>query len=263
MNKPFSLLLSAVVLAAAISSCGSSGNDAPSTTYTPTPVHFQQGKIAYYDLNIVDTADASGNNLDRIIPDPDNPAMVEEIVADTNVTTFANVSRATKTILASNPSDTNYYYQDKDGFLWRYNYGFSKLNNYTFLVLALGRPVDVGWVLVGKPGAPAGTTWVAKKDSMMSPQYGKMYLDDNATAMADTTFKVSNGSGVVDVKAIHVRHIVNGHTAGNEVSGVIAVDFYYAPELGLTMRDLFHSSKLTGLNLKTRGSEKIIVSFKP
>jgi len=263
MKNTFFLVLSLVVFSAFVSSCGSTdGGTTPSTNYTPTPVHFKQSEIAYYQLNIVDTADASGNNLDRIIPDPDNPMMVEELVADTNVS-FSGGIRATKTILASNPPDTNFYYQDKDGNLFRYNYGFSKLNNYSFLVLALGKTVDVGWVLFAKPGAPAGTSWVAKKDSMLSAQYGKLYLDDNATALADTTFKISDGQNFVDVKTTHVRHIVNGHTGGNEISGVIVVDFYFSPELGLTIRDLFHSSKLSGLNLKTRGSEKLMVSYKP
>ena len=250
----------AIVMMGLISSCGSSGDEPGG--YTPTKVLFKSGEIARYDLFLRDTADKFGNNNDIQIPDPDNPNQVEEKVVDTAVPFMPNIL-ATKMILASNPPDTSYYYQDNDGNLWRYNYGFSKLNNYDFLVQNLGQQVNVGWVLVAKPGAPAGTTWVAKKDSMNTSQFGKLSLEDNATAMSDTMFSISNGLSFVQVNATHTRHIVNGHTDIPGLTAEIVVDFYFSPELGLTVRDVFHSSSIELLSLHTRGSEKIMTFFKP
>ncbi|HET9137409.1 MAG TPA: hypothetical protein VFO76_12290 [Candidatus Kapabacteria bacterium] len=174
MKNFFFLLLAAVVLTVAVSSCSSSSTETPPTTYTPTPVHFQQGKIARYDLYLIDTPSSDGSNIDHFVPDSTKYNLEEQVV-DTAFA-FPLGIKATKTVFASTPPDTSYYYQDKDGNLFRYNYGFNTLNNFKDLILALGSPVDVGWVLIAKPGAPSGTTWLAKKDSMRTGGFGILYL---------------------------------------------------------------------------------------
>ncbi len=259
MKNFFVFGLAIATVAVAISSCGS---DEPSTpqTYTPTKVHFRGDGFAKYDLFKVDTPDASGNNPDRLIP---NLTGVEESIVDTAVP-FPNNVKAVKSVFSTTPPDTSFYYQDANGDLYRYNYGFSALNNYPLLLQYVGHPVDVGWVLIAKPGSPAGTTWVGKKDSVFVPAFfGWFQLQDQATTMDDTTFVVSNGKDTT-LKAIHVRHNVTIHSAGNEILGSIFVDTYFSPDLGLTIEDFYHYSTITGaLKQKNQGSLKIMKFYKP
>ena len=235
------------------STSGGGGNN----SYTPTTMNFKAGTIAYYELLGVGVPDSSGNNGDRIdtIGAQYN---VQELVVGTTFN-YKGYNNVTMNVFAANPRDTDYYYQDASGNLYRYNYGFSILNQYTFLTAALGSQIDVGWVLVAKPGSPAGTTWIGKYDSMVVQSYGiKFYLKDVATTMNDTTFYISTDT----IKAQHIRHDVNAYTApgGGQTTGEIVIDTYISPELGLTVEDFFHHSKIAGplFNGQQRGSLKLM-----
>lgn len=256
MTQRFLLVLFGALLIGGLQSCSSS-SEPSNNSYTPKTVHFTQGLAARYDLYLVDTTTATGS--DAILQDSAQHNLLETVI-DTN-SPYGGYSHVTRTYFAATPPDSNYYYQDAAGNLYRYNYGFSRLNNYSFLVAALGGPVDVGWVLVAKPGSPAGTSWTAKKDSAVFQSLGnaRIYLNDVATTMNDTTFKIGSES----VPAIHVRHSVTATDAtGLAFKGAIAIDTYISLELGITVEDFFRHSTISspGFNSQARGSLKIMTS---
>lgn len=236
----------------ALNSCSS---DTPAGN-TPTPVvkmKFTAGSSHYFNLFLVDTADKSGNNGDKIIADSAQYNR-QELTIDTALT-YKGFSNVTRMIFASNQPDTNYYYQDASGNVWRYNYGFSLLNKFQPLTLFIGSQIDVGWVLVAKPGATAGTTWIGKSDSTIVQSLGlKVYFTDNATVMNDTTITVSSEAIITQ----HIRHVILASTLGT--TGTVNIDTYVSPELGTTVMDFFHHAKIVGgYNLQARGSQKIMV----
>lgn len=255
MKTRILIALAAGLLIAGLQSCSSSSS--PSGTdnsYTPKTVKFKQGFSATYDLFLTDTTSS-----DPILQDSAQHNVVETVL-DTN-RFYGGFTHVTSTYFASSPGDSNYYYQDAQGNLWRYNYGFSRLNSYSFLVAALGGPVDVHWVLVAKPGSPVGTTWVAKNDSAIFQALGnaKIYLKDVATTMADSTFTIGGQS----VPTTHVQHIVTATDAsGVAFKGSISIDTYISTELGITVEDFFHHSTIASptYNAKARGSLKIMTS---
>ncbi len=237
----------------ALNSCST---DTPSDNKPVTiqKMKFTAGSSHYFNLFLVDTADKSGNNGDKIIADSAQYNR-QELTIDTALT-YKGFSNVTRMIFASNQPDTNYYYQDASGNVWRYNYGFNFLNKFQSLVIALGGPVDVGWVLTAKPGATVGTTWVGKSDSSIIQSFGiKVYLTDNATVMNDTVIAVSSNN----ITTQHIRHIVVA--SGGGTNGTVIIDTYISPELGTTVMDFFHHSQISGLlaNLQARGSQKIMV----
>ena len=237
----------------ALNSC-SSDTPAGNTPTTVVKMKFTAGSSHYFNLFLVDTADKSGNNGDKIIADSAQYNR-QELTIDTALT-YKGFSNVTRMIFASNQPDTNYYYQDASGNVWRYNYGFNILNKFQSLVIALGGPVDVGWVLAAKPGATAGTTWVGKSDSAIIQSFGiTVHLTDNATMMNDTVIAVSSDN----ITTQHIRHVVVA--SGGGTNGTVIIDTYISPELGTTVMDFFHHSTITGLlaNLQARGSQKIMV----
>ncbi len=247
------IFVSLLLCVFALSSCST---DTPSDnkTYTVKKMNFTAGSSHYFNLFLVDTADGNGNNGDKIIADSAQYNR-QELTIDTALT-YKGFSNVTRMIFASDLPDTNYYYQDASGNVWRYNYGFNILNKFQSLVIALGGPVDVGWVLAAKPGAPAGTTWVAKSDSSTIPSFGvKVYLTDNATVMNDTVIAVSTDN----ITTQHIRHVVVASGAGT--NGTVIVDTYVSAEVGTTVEDFFHHATISGLlaNLQARGSQKIMV----
>ncbi|HYM19526.1 MAG TPA: hypothetical protein VEW28_00815 [Candidatus Kapabacteria bacterium] len=257
----FSVFLAYSLLLTFLVSCSSStDNTGNNTNYTPIKMKFKTGSIAYYELLVIDTADAQGNNGDRI-DTAGAQYNIQEMVLDTNRSYGGYSSGVTMNLFASSPRDTDYYYQDASGNLYRYNYGFSILNQqYPSLAIALGSPIDVHWVLVAKPGAPAGTTWTAVSDSATFQSFGniKVFLKDAATAMTDTTFIISTDT----VKAVHVRHLVTASTPAGTIAmnGQIVIDTYVSPELGFTVEDFFHHSKITSplINSQQKGSLKLM-----
>jgi hypothetical protein len=225
-------------------------------SYTPKHVNFQQGLTAHYNLFLVDPS--SSGSGDSVLTDSAQYDVMETIL-DTNVANYGEFSKVTSTYFASAPPDSNFYHQDADGNLWRYNYGFSRLNSYTFLVAAVGAPVDVHWVLVAKPGSPVGTTWIAKYDSMLYQAFNiKIYLKDIATTMSDTTFVIAGES----IKAEHIRHEVKAFDPTNTLNGSISIDTYFSPELGLTIEDYFRHSTIASptFNGMAKGSLKIMTA---
>ncbi len=237
----------------ALNSCSTDTPSDNNNTYTVKKMKFTAGSSHYFNLFLVDTADKSGNNGDKIIADSAQYNR-QELTIDTALT-YKGFSNVTRMIFASNQPDTNYYYQDASGNVWRYNYGFNILNKFQFLVNALGGPVDVGWVLVAKPGATDGTTWIGKSDSTIVQSLGfKVYFTDNATVMNDTVITVSSDA----ITTQHIRHVILASTFGT--TGTVNIDTYVSPELGTTVMDFFHHSKIVGgYNLQARGSQKIMV----
>ncbi len=245
-----------------LSSCGDSGGGGTSNTYTPVTVKFKQGFNGSYDLFLVDTADAQGNNGDHIINDSVQRNVQELVLSTSAAYPSANGNAVISMLFNSAPPDSNYYYQDKDGFLWRYNYGFNILNKYSDLTNAIGGPVNVGWVLVAKPGAPSGTTWVGKNDSAnIQTPFGnvKVYLNDAAMALNDTSFVISDST----IKTTHVRHTVTATVQGiSTTAGQIVVDTYLSSDLGMTVEDFFHHSVINyPTKIQSRGSLKIMTNF--
>lgn len=256
LNRSLIAVLAALALGS-LQACSSSSTT-PDTSYTPKIVHFTPGLTARYDLFLVDTA--QGSTADSILADSAQHNILETVLDTT--TPYHGFTNVTRTYFDAAPPDSNYYKQDAEGNLWRYNYGFSRLNNYSFLVASLGGPVDVGWVLVAKPGSPVGTSWTAKNDSAIFQALGnvKIYLKDVATTMADTTFLI----GTESIPTTHVRHLVTAtDVTGAALRGSIAIDTYISVELGLTVEDFFRHSVIVAnpfYNAQARGALKIMTS---
>ncbi len=231
----------------------------PGSTVPPsgTPLDFKKAFNGNYDIFVVDTADANGNNPDKIIST--SKISVSDIVADTGLT-YQGKSHVTKimTYQGNTLTDSNYYYQDPNGDLYRYNFGFNILNQFTYLTQAIGSNVDVGWVLASKMISPTGTTWVARTDSVLIQSFNVwVYLSSQGEMMADTTFLI----GTQTVKARHARNIVNASAAANLANGQAIVDSYYSSDINAVVEDFFRHVKLTGgINQQVQGQLKIMTS---
>jgi hypothetical protein len=251
------LSIGCTVLLASCSSKSDTGTNPPN--YTPIKIQFKAGANAYYEILAVDTANASGNMGDQL-DTVGAQYNVQDIVIDTNYT-YHGKTGVTAVVTGTAIPDTEYYYQSSNGDLYRYNYGFSIVNkDYPSLLIALGSPLDVGWVLVAKPGVSPGTTWTAVQDSQVFQSLGaKIYLSDVATAMNDTTFYVSKDT----IKALHVRHIVTASAPSAYTSGTTIVDTYISAQYGLTVEDFFHHMAFSGvlLNKQAPGSYKLMTSL--
>ncbi len=245
-----------------ISSCSYNPgpNSVPVDTSHYSKLTFKKDFHARYDIFVVDTADKNGNNVDHRIDS--TRINVQEIVVDTGITYKGktNVARVVTYMPAPNKNDTGYFYQDPNGDLYRYNYGFSILNQYTFLTQAIGHDIDVGWVLAAKIEAPSGTTWVAKIDTehIQAPQLD-VFLTSQATMKDDTTILV----GTETIKARHVQHKVTASTPpGIAETGEVNIDSYMSADLSAVLIDFFRHSTLQGQlsNSKTQGKIKIMTS---
>lgn len=256
MTKILLSTLFVFVVVAGLTSCDS-GGDAPTTE--PTVIKFtpRYNGIFKYDQYIVDTADAAGNNPDRLIPE--SKVVVTETVIDTGVT----YDGKTNCTIISSGSDSVIYSQAANGDLYRYNFGFDYLNSFPLLVLYVGHEINVKWVLVAKLTDQVGQTWVAAKDSVFLASNGTyVYLQSNATQKADTTIEVMG----VGVKCKHVQHVVTATATLNtspliQANGKDVIDTYISAELGATVWDYFRSATVTGaLNAKAQGLWKIMTS---
>ncbi|MEP7234768.1 MAG: hypothetical protein ABI778_05685, partial [Ignavibacteriota bacterium] len=231
----------------------------PDSTTPPTAtMKFKQGFSGRYDIFIVDTA-VNGNNPDHITDSVRHN--IEEKIIDTN-RTITDGKGVTKSHVAvgvtfvnpaGNPQDSDFFFQDTNGDLYRYNFGFSILNQFPFLTQVIGSRVDVGWVLAAKMTSATGATWEAKSDTVIIASNGiPVYLTSQGQMMADTTFLV--GSEIV--KARHSRNTVTAMATGGLETGSVILDSYYSTDLNAVICDFFRHVTLSGtlLNQKAQGT---------
>jgi hypothetical protein len=244
-------------------SSGSGPNVTPADTTYSKKMIFTKDHHSQYDISQVDTADASGNNGDLILGS--TRVNVQEIVVDSGLI-YKGRYNVTEIVTFSTPPDTNYFYVDpSNGNLYRYNFGFSTLNQNGILLAVLGQQIDVGWVLCSKPGASVGTTWQAAYDSVAINYSGislNVYIKSIATTKKDTSITV----GLNTIKATHVQFNVTAATPTTfpyPETGSVLVDTYLAPDIGEVAIDFYHHSTLSGnlAKTQTRGSFKILTSY--
>ena len=131
MKKLRSLPIAAIIAATVfLSSCSYNPNSNPPPGPT-AKMNFQKDFHANYDIFIVDTADKNGNN--GYHTGRHRRACSEIIV--TNITYPDLKSKTSVALIVTydgfpTPNDTNYFYQDPNGDLYRYNFGFSILNQF-------------------------------------------------------------------------------------------------------------------------------------
>lgn len=259
--KKLHLITFAATITSIISSCSYN----PSTPAPVTGMNFKKDFTAHYNIFVADTADKNGNNGDLIDPIGAKIGLLE-IVVDTAISYkgkdhVARVVTYDSTLTPKN--DTNYFYQDPNGDLYRYNYGFNILNQFSYLVQAIGGKVDVGWVLAAKIGSATGTTWLAKSDSALIVSFNtEVYLTSQGQMMADTTFII----GAETIKTHHARNTVNatalgGASAGGQ-SGTAIIDSYYSTDINAVIEDFYRHVTLFGhpLSQQAQGKFKIMTS---
>ncbi len=259
MKKLYFLLIGAFIgTSAFISSCSyNPGSTPPSTTPTAL-LNFKLQVHSSFDVTVVDTADANGNNPDRILAN--TRKNFQEIIVDTALTYMgkfpvARIIFFDTTLTPKN--DTGYFYQDPNGDLYRYNFGFSILNQFTALTQFIGSQVNVGWVLAAKMTSAEGTQWVARTDSVLVQAYNlEVYLSSQGRMMADTTFLV----GTETIKARHSRNVVTASAGSGSQTGNVVIDSYYSTDIGEVVEDFFRHVSLSGsfLNQQAQGKLKIL-----
>jgi hypothetical protein len=234
----------------------------PPTTNEPTKIDtfkYHSNFTTKFDQYEVDTSDANGNNPDQIITS--SKVQVTEITVDTNMSyagkTHVLAVRSTYNP-ATKPADTIYYYQESNGDLYRYNYGFDYLNSFPDLVTYVGHPISVGWVLVAKLGGKEGDKWTAVKDTIESTSFpGGVYLESQATSKPDTTIMVLGEQ----VQCHHVRFVITGMAnMGVLITATEITDTYISSDLGATVWDFFRSVSIPGIK-KVRGSSRIMTYY--
>jgi hypothetical protein len=230
----------------------------PSTPGTVTTMHFAKDFTAYYDISNVDTS-GSGHNGDSILVT--GRISVTDVVIDTNVT-WAGKSHAVliKTYQGSQVVDSQYYYQDPNGDLYRYNFAFSILNEFPYLKAGAGGSIDVGWVLAAKINSGSGTTWIPRSPDTLVIQSGlniPVVLASTGQMMTDTTITVN----AVSVKVRHSHVVVSATAVGVTENGTAVIDSYYSTDINATVEDFYRHVTLTGFfNQQEQGKFKIMTS---
>jgi hypothetical protein len=108
-------------------------------------------------------------------------------------------------------------------------------------------------VLVARLGGKEGDTWTAVRDTIETPNFGNVYLESHATAMADTSIMVLGSP----VQCHHVRFVITA--IGSAVTATEIADTYISPELGTTVSDFFRSVSIPApIAQKAKGSYKIM-----
>jgi len=262
MKKLYLALLAAGV--ALISSCSYNGAaTTPPGATDSTLVTFKTQFTANFDEFVVDTAHGNSGMGDTVLSD--NRISVQDIVVDTGLT-YKGYSHVAKvvTMQGSLAIDSDFYYQDPSGDLYRYNFGFKILNSYAVLVAAIGAPVDQGWILAARMKSASGTTWIAKQEDSIAVTFINglyVHFSSSAQMLADTTIIV----GTQSLKCRHARHHViasvpqgqYGHEAGDAY-----VDTYVCPALGAVPIDFYHHVVLAGslTTSQAQGKFKLMTS---
>jgi hypothetical protein len=239
--------------AAILSSCSYE----PGATGQSVNSPFKKDFTASYDISSVDTA-GTGHTADAILTA--GRVSAQEITVDTGVT-YKGKSGVARIVTFTTPTpDTNYFYQDANGNLYRYNFGFTILNQFPYLVTAFGSNIDVGWVLAAKMNSTNGTTWTARDNDTLTIQGFNVpvVLSSQGIVLADTTFTI----GTSQVKAKHMRNTVTATAIGFVENGEAVIDSYYSADLGAVVEDYFHHVNLAGqlLNQQAQGKFKIMTS---
>ncbi|MFI5264602.1 MAG: hypothetical protein ACHQM6_08815, partial [Candidatus Kapaibacterium sp.] len=227
-----------------------------------------------YDITIVDTA-INGNNPDHLT-DSVRKDVQEKIIDTTKSITDKNsvtknhvaVSITFSHPIPPNPAgtaqDTDYLYQDPNGDLYRYNFGFSILNQFPFIVQIAGGNVDVGWVLAAKLTSSVGTKWVAKTDTVIISGGLSIYLLSEGEMMADTSFVL----GTQTIKTRHARNTVTATALGGAPVGetaTVILDSYYSTDINAVVCDFFRHVTLIGsqYSKQAQGTFKVMTSYTP
>lgn len=248
-----------ITLAFVFAACDS-GTDAPqSDDITPVKFEAKAGFVSRYDQYAVDTSDAAGNNPDRLATE--TKVTIVETTIDTGLT-FAGRSGVSMHVaepVGGGKPDTSYYAQDANGDLYRYNYGFSILNNFSDLVVAIGQPVDMGWVLVARLGKKENATWIAKDSSLTVQFLGKpVSFKSSARMLADTSIVV--GDSLVLCRA--AEHVITAKASianTDDVKGEVRARTYISGKYGKVVFDFIRSGKFEGIYKgKFRGLYKIM-----
>jgi len=248
-----------IALAFIFAACDSGADAPPSDDITPVPFEAKAGFFSRYDQYAVDTSDASGNNPDKLI----QPKVTLIETVDAVGLTFAGrtgVSRHISTPEGGGNPDTMYFSQDANGDLYRYNYGFSILNNFPDLEVAIGQRVDMGWVLVARLGKKEGAAWIAK-DSSLPVQFlsGKsVFFKSSARMLADTSIMV--GDSLILCRA--AEHVITAKAtiaSTDDVKGEVRARTYISGKYGKVVFDFIRSGKFEGIYQgKFRGLYKIM-----
>jgi hypothetical protein len=255
MKRPY-LVLALVALGFAFAACDSD-TTAPSDDITPVKFDAKAGFIARYDQYEVDTSDALGNNPDRLATE--TKLTIVETTVDTGLTFAGRTGVSMHVATGGAKPDTSYYAQDANGDLYRYNYGFSILNNFSDLVLAIGQPVDMGWVLVARLGKKEGATWTAKDSSLTVQFLGKpVFFKSSARMLADTAIVV--GDSLINCRA--AEHVITAKASianTDDVRGEVHARIYISGKYGKVVFDFIRSGKFEGVYKgKFRGLYKIM-----
>ncbi|MEI8134019.1 MAG: hypothetical protein WCH46_02940 [bacterium] len=257
--KNLSLLVTALWIAGSLfTSCKYSPSTPGETHTTDSGFVFKKQFTANYDFYIVDTADNSGNNGDKIIST--SRVSHAEIVVDTGLTYIgkSHVARVvTFDATLTPPNDTNYFCLETNGDLYRYNFGFNILNQFPFLVAAIGQKIDEGWVLVAKMNAASGTTFTAKSEDSIAISFlnVKVHLSSTGTMLNDTTIYIGSDT----LLCRHARHHVITTVPKTDIGEEHAdgyVDTYISPKLGAFPIDFYHATKLDGTITKSQAQGK-------
>ena len=219
-------------------------------------LHTKTNFKATYDRFEVDTSDANGMNADVRL---DNTLVV---VTDTTVNVAATKGDKTSVTAvvstSSLGSDSAFYWQDpSNGDIYRYNYGVEYINNFPYLVQALGgKKIDIKWVRVFKADAKPGNSWIAAKDSvkLTQPIITTVYITNTAFIKLDTAIIVAGDTIVCK----HIQIVGKGTAAFGSiiVTGTNVADTYISLKYGTTIWDYFRSSTTSSVPASSQFSRK-------
>jgi hypothetical protein len=249
------VFLTMLVFGSMFAACESEVDAPPSDDITPLKFDAKAGFLSRYDWYEVDTANAAGNNPDRLATE--TKVTIEETTVDTGLT-YAGRTGVSMHVPVPDTGkiDTIYFAQDANGDLYRYNYGFTLLNNFPALSFYLEKPIDMGWVLVMKFGKKEGATWRAKKDSLYILSLNTtIHFESNATMMSDTIIKVGNEN----IECRQAEHVITAtaNFAGFPINGKIVTRTYISAKYGKVVWDFIRSGRITGIS-QVRGVYKIM-----
>lgn len=258
LNMRAFLAIGIVAIGLTFLACDSNTETTTDDNITPLRFDAKAGFVSRFDEYEVDTA---GVYFDK--PILTSRVEVQETIKDTGLTYQgkSGVSRHVIYYPVSGRRDTAYYCQEANGDLYRYNYGFSLLNNFADLVAAIGQPIDMGWVLVAKFGKKEGATWVAKDSSLTVQFLGKpVFFKSNATMLADTSIVV----GTETISCRQAEHVITATASiasANDVNGIIRARTYISAKYGKVVLDFVKSGNFTGIYTgKVRGVYKVMTS---
>ena len=202
------------------------------TTPTPTPTP-TAGTTVAFKLGTVYTFNQDKMTATTDVRDSSARDVITSTVIDTNAS-YGGKSGGVKIVVnshskAGTANDTSYYYQD-GGNLFEYNYGLAALNaDPTFQGYLGGKPLNVGWVLLAKPGTALSTIWTAVNDDTLTLHVSTFTIPtkivDNAT-LKDTSTMMVNGKPQTAWHTVHTVVASANTGAGFVTVATITIDSY-------------------------------------